>query len=176
MITNEESRCIAEGMAEMTLDALEKKVKEQMGDTPVPEKIAGLGDPIVIEIPDAVEAAKNFDPYPPLDQETVDKTFKIVYPEDCGDSEKWVLYHIVLEYSGLLTSERLVEYATDKDSDFMRREMARELCDVLCRVWVNDMPGGTFMDHRPHVKVDYREYVKGNGGKIIVEFSTEFLH
>jgi len=176
MITNEEAKCIAEGMAEMTLDALEKKVKEQMGDTPVPEKIAGLGDPIVIEIPDAVEEARNFDPYPPLDQDAVEKTFKIVYPEDCGDSEKWVLYHIVLEHSGLLTSERLVEYATDKDSDFMRWEMARELCDVLCRAWVNDMPGGTFMDHRPHVKVDYREYVKGNGGKIIVEFSTEFLH
>lgn len=149
---------------------------KSIGDTPVPEKIAGLGDPIVIEIPDAVEAARNFDPYPPLDQDAVEKTFKIVYPEDCGDSEKWVLYHIVLEHSGLLTSERLVEYATDKDSDFMRREMARELCDVLCRAWVNDMPGGTFMDHRPHVKVDYREYVKGNGGKIIVEFSTEFLH
>lgn len=148
---------------------------KSIGDTPVPEKIAGLGKPIVISC-DAVEAARNFDPYPPLDQETVDKTFKIVYPEDCGDSEKWVLYHIVLEHSGLLTSERLVEYATDKDSDFMRREMARELCDVLCRAWVNDMPGGTFMDHRPHVKVDYQEYVKGNGGKIIVEFSTEFLH
>ena len=48
---NEVARCIAEGMAEKTLDALEKKVKELMGDTPVPEKIAGLGDPIVIEIP-----------------------------------------------------------------------------------------------------------------------------
>ena len=162
---NEVARCVAEGIAERMLDALEKKVKEQMGDTPVPEKIAVLGDPIVIEIPDAVEAARNFDPYPPLDQETVDKTFKIVYPEDCGDSEKQVLYHIVLEYSGMLTSERLVEYATDKDSELLRWEMARELCDVLCRAWVNDMPGGTFMDHRPHVKVDYREYVKGNGGK-----------
>ena len=54
----EVARCIAEGMAEKALDALEKKVKEQMGDTPVPEKIAGLGDPIVIEIPDAVEAGK----------------------------------------------------------------------------------------------------------------------
>lgn len=149
---------------------------KSIGDTPVHEKIAGLGDPIVIEIPDAVEAARNFDPFPPLDQETVEKTFEIVYPEDCRESEKQVLYRIVLEYSGMLTSERLVEYATDKDSELLRREMARELCDVLCRAWVNDMPGGTFMDHRPHVKVDYSEYVKGNGGKIIVEFSTEFLH
>lgn len=169
----EVAKCIADGMAEMMLNAIEKKVKEQTGDTPVPEKIAGLGDPIVIDC-NAVEAARNFDPYPPLDQETVEKTFKIIYPEDTGDSEKWVLYHIVLEHSGLLTSERLVEYATDKDSEFMRREMQREFCDVLCRAWVNDMPGGTFMDHRPHVKVDYNEYV--NGGKIIVEFSTEFLH
>lgn len=176
MNTNEVAKCIARGMAEMMMDALEKKVKAQMGDTPVPQKIAGLGDPIVIEIPDAVEAAKNFDPYPQLDQETVEKTFEIVYPEGCRDSEKQVLYHIVLEHSGMLTSERLVEYATDKDSEFSRREMARELCDVMCRAWVNNMPGGTFMDHRPHVKVDYREYVKGNGGKIIVEFSTEFLH
>lgn len=160
----------------MTLDALEKKVKEQMGDTPVPEKIAGLGDPIVTVIPDAVEAARNFDPYPPLDHETVEKTFEIVYPEGCRESEKQVLYHIVLEHSGMLTSERLVKYATDKDSEFSRREMTHELCDVMCRAWVNNMPGGTFMDHHPHVKVDYREYVKGNGGKIIIEFSTTFLH
>lgn len=149
---------------------------KSISDTPVPEKIAGLGDPIVIEIPDAAEAARNFDPYPPLDQDAVEKTFKIVYPEDCGDSEKWVLYHIVLEHSGLLTTEDIVKYATDPDCDILRRAMACELCDVLCRAWVNDMPGGTFMDHRPHVKVDYQEYVKGNGGKIIVEFSTEFLH
>lgn len=169
------AKCIAEGIAEQALNAIEKKLKGMGEDFSGVEELAGLGKPIVVNC-DAVEAAKNFDPYPPLDQETVDKTFKIVYPEDCGDSEKWVLYHIVLEYSGLLTSERLVEYATDKDSDFMRWEMARELCDVLCRAWVNDMPGGTFMDHRPHVKVDYREYVKGNGGKIIVEFSTKFLH
>ena len=173
---DEVAKCIAEGMAEMTLDALEKKVKKQMGDTPVPEKIAGLGDPIVIGIPDAVEAAKNFDQYTPLDQETVEKTFEIVYPEDCHESEKQILYHIVLEYSGMLTSERLVEYATDPVREFLRREMARELCDVMRRAWVNNMPGGTFMDHRPNVKVDYREYVKGNGGKIIVEFSSKFLH
>ena len=149
---------------------------KSIGDTSVPEKIAGLGDPIVIEIPDAVEAARKFDPYPPLDQDAVEKTFKIVYPEDADDSEKWVLYHIVLEHSGLLTMENVVKYATDPDCDMLRRAMTCEVCDVLCRAWVNDMPGGTFMDHRPHVKVDYQEYVKGNGGKIIVEFSTEFLH
>ena len=166
---DEVAKCIAEGIADGILNALEKKAKKLMGDTPIPEKIAGLGDPIVIVIPDAVEAAKNFDPYPPLDQETVEKTFEIVYPEDCHESEKQVLYHIVLEHSGMLTSERLVEYATDPDSEFSRREMARELCNVMCRAWVNNMPGGTFM-------VDYREYVKGNGGKIIVEFSTKFLH
>jgi len=175
MMTNEEAKCIAEGMAEQALNAIEKKLKGMGEDFSEVEELAGMGKPIVVNC-DAVEAARNFDPYPPLDQDAVEKTFKIVYPEDADDSEKWVLYHIVLEYSGLLTSERLVEYATDKDSDFMRREMARELCDVLCRAWVNDMPGGTFMDHRPHVKVDYQEYVKGNDGKIIVEFSTEFLH
>ena len=172
---DEVAKCIAEGIAEQALNAIEKKLKGMGEDFSEVEKLAGLGKPIVVNC-DAVEAAKNFDPYPPLDQETVEKTFEIVYPEGCGDSEKWVLYHIVLEHSGLLTSERLVEYATDKDSELLRREMARELCDVLCRAWVNDMPGGTFMDHRPHVKVDYREYVKGNGGKIIVEFSTKFLH
>ena len=175
MMANEEAKCIAEGMAEQALNAIEKKLKGMGEDFSEVEELAGLGKPIVISC-DAVEAARDFDPYPPLDQDEVEKTFNIVYPEDADDSEKWVLYHIVLEHSGMLTSERLVEYATDKDSDFMRREMARELCDVLCRAWVNDMPGGTFMDHRPHVKVDYSEYVKGNGGKIIVEFSTEFLH
>lgn len=172
---NEVARCIAEGMAEMALNAIEKKLKLTGEDFSEVEERAGLGKPIVIGC-DAVEAAKNFDPYPPLDQETVEKTFEIVYPEGCRESEKQVLYHIMLKHSGMLTSERLVEYATDKDSEFLRREMARELCDVMCRAWVNNMPGGTFMDHRPHVKVDYREYVKGNGGKIIVEFSTEFLH
>ena len=175
MITNEEAKCIAEGIAEQALNAIEKKLRGMGEDFSVVEELAGLGKPIVISC-DAVEAAKNFDPYPPLDQDAVEKTFKIVYPEDADDSEKQVLYRIVLEHSGLLTSERLVEYATDKGSEFLRGEMARELCDVLCRAWVNNMPGGTFMDHRPNVKVDYQEYAKGNGGKIIVEFSTEFLH
>ena len=175
MMTNEEAKCIAEGMAEQALNAIEKKLKLTGEDFSEVEKLAGLGKPIVISC-DAVEAARNFDPYPPLDQDAVEKTFKIVYPEDADDSEKWVLYHIVLEHSGLLTTENVVKYATDPDCDVLRRAMACEVCDVLCRAWVNDMPGGTFMDHRPHVKVDYQEYVKGNGGKIIVEFSTEFLH
>lgn len=174
-MANEVTKCIAEGMAEQALNAIEKKLKLTGEDFSEVEKLAGLGKPIVISC-DAVEAARNFDPYPPLDQDAVEKTFKIVYPEDADDSEKQALYRIVLEHSGMLTSERLVEYATDKDSEFLRMEMARELCDIMCRAWVNDMPDGTFMDHRPHVKVDYQEYVKGNGSKIIVEFSTEFLH
>ena len=40
---DEVARCIAEGMAEKTLDALEKKVKEQMGDTSIDDVSAGLG-------------------------------------------------------------------------------------------------------------------------------------
>jgi hypothetical protein len=175
MITNEEAKCIAEGMAEQALNAIEKKLKGMGEDFSEVKELAGLGKPIVVNC-DAVEAARNFDPYPPLDQDEVEKTFKIVYPEDADDNEKWVLYYIVLEHSGLLTMEKVVKYATDPDCDMLRRAMACEVCDVLCRAWVNDMPDGTFMDHRPHVKVDYQEYVKGNGGKIIVEFSTEFLH
>lgn len=175
MITNEEAKCIAEGMAEQALNAIEKKLKGMVEDFSEVEKLTGLGKPVVINC-DAAEAARNFDPYPPLDQDAVEKTFKIIYPEDADDSEKWVLYHIVLEHSGLLTMENVVKYATEPDSELQRRAMACEVCDVLCRAWVNDMPDGTFMDHRPHVKVDYREYIKDNGGKIIVEFSTEFLH
>lgn len=174
-MANEVTKCIAEGIAEQALNAIEKKLKLMGEDFSEVEKLAGLGKPIVINC-DAVEAARNFDPYPPLDQDAVEKTFKIVYPEDADDSEKWVLYHIVLEHSGLLTTEDVVKYATDPDCDMLRRAMTCEVCDVLRRAWVNDMPDGTFMDHRPHVKVDYQEYVKGNGGKIIVEFSTEFLH
>lgn len=48
MITKEERKCIADGMAEMMLDAIEKKVKEQVGDAPEVEKLAGIGEPIVI--------------------------------------------------------------------------------------------------------------------------------
>jgi hypothetical protein len=40
---NEVARCIAEGMAEKTMDALEKKVKRQMGDVSEDEMPAGLG-------------------------------------------------------------------------------------------------------------------------------------
>lgn len=40
---NEVARCIAEGMAEQTIDALEKKVKRQMGDVREDEMPAGLG-------------------------------------------------------------------------------------------------------------------------------------
>lgn len=164
-------------LGDFTLNELRKMIfAEVMGETFSEfEERAGLGKPVVINC-DAVEAARNFNPYPPLDQDAVEKTFKIVYPEDADDSEKWVLYHIVLEHSGLLAMEKVVKYATNPDCEMLRRTMACEVCDVLCRAWVNDMPGGTFMDHRPHVKVDYQEYVKGNGGKIIVEFYTEFLH
>ena len=175
MATNEEAKCIAEGMAEQMLDAIEKKLKGMGEDFSEVEELTGIGKPIVLKC-DAVEAARNFDPYPPLDQDAIEKTFKIVYPEGADDSEKWALYHIVLEHSGLLTTENVVKYATDPDCDMLRREMVCEVCDVLCRAWVNDMPGGTFMDHRPHVKVDYHEYANGNGGKIVIEFSTEFLH
>ena len=172
---DEVAKCIAEGIAEQALNAIEKKLKGMGEDFSGVEELAGLGKPIVVNC-DAVEAARNFDPYPPLDQDAVEKTFKIVYPEDADDNEKRVLYRIVLEHSGLLTTEDVVKYATDPDCDILRWAMTCDVCDVLCRAWVNNMPGGTFMDHRPHVKVDYREYVKGNGGKIIVEFSTKFLH
>ena len=40
---NEVARCIAEGMAEQTMDALEKNVKRQMGDVSEDEMPAGLG-------------------------------------------------------------------------------------------------------------------------------------
>ena len=40
---NEVARCIAEGMAEQTIDALEKNVKRQMGDVSEDEMPAGLG-------------------------------------------------------------------------------------------------------------------------------------
>ena len=46
MITNEEAKCIADGMAEQMLNAIEKKVKKQMGDLydETPENIPGLGN------------------------------------------------------------------------------------------------------------------------------------
>ena len=40
---DEVAKCIAEGMAEMALDTLEKKVKRQMGDVSKDEMPAGLG-------------------------------------------------------------------------------------------------------------------------------------
>lgn len=40
---DEVARCIAEGVAEQTVDALEKKVKRQMGDVSEDEMPAGLG-------------------------------------------------------------------------------------------------------------------------------------
>ena len=40
---NEVAKCVAEGMAEQTIDALEKKVKRQMGDVSEDEMPAGLG-------------------------------------------------------------------------------------------------------------------------------------
>jgi hypothetical protein len=57
---NEVARCIAEGMAEMALNAIEKKLKLTGEDFSEVEERAGLGKPIVIGC-DAVEAAKNFD-------------------------------------------------------------------------------------------------------------------
>ena len=57
MITNEEAKCIAEGMAEQTLDAIEKKLKGMGEDFSEVEELAGMGKPIVVNC-DAVEAAK----------------------------------------------------------------------------------------------------------------------
>lgn len=48
MITKEEAKCIADGMAEMALNAIERKAKEQMGDAPIPKDLAGIGEPLVV--------------------------------------------------------------------------------------------------------------------------------
>lgn len=61
MITNEEAKCIAEGMAEQMLDAMEKKLKGMGVDFTEARELAGMGKPIVVKC-DAVEAARNFDP------------------------------------------------------------------------------------------------------------------
>lgn len=35
-------------MAEMALNAIERKAKEQMGDAPIPKDLAGIGEPLVV--------------------------------------------------------------------------------------------------------------------------------
>ena len=80
---DEVAKCIAEGMAEMTLDALEKKVKRQMGDVSKDEMPAGLGKLYFCRVEDLKD---NPDAQPiPLGEAVSIKSGMLTYKED-GDA------------------------------------------------------------------------------------------
>lgn len=132
---------------------------------------------IEIQVPQAFHFG-DFNPWPALDNETVERTFTVVCPDEDDQDECQLLHRIVAAHSGLLTAERLVEWmSTDDKGDYTRHMTEDGLTKALIKAWVEYAPAGTFADHRPHVTIDYREYIKDKEhGKIIVTFSTEFLH
>lgn len=80
---DEVAKCIAEGMAEMTLNALEKKVKMQMGDVREDEMPAGLGKLYFCRIEDLED---NPDAQPiPLGEAVSIKPGMLTYKDD-GDA------------------------------------------------------------------------------------------
>ena len=80
---SEVAKCVAEGMAEMTLDALEKKVKRQMGDVREDEMPAGLGKLYFCRVEDL---KNNPDAQPiPLGEAVSIKSGMLTYKDD-GDA------------------------------------------------------------------------------------------
>ena len=83
---DEVTKCIAEGMAKKTLDALEKKVKRQMGDASEDEMPAGLGKFYFCRVEDLKD---NPDAQPiPLGEAVSIKPGMLTYKDD-GDAKPY---------------------------------------------------------------------------------------
>lgn len=171
-----------------------KNLSEVMKSEPV-EQPAGLGDILFVGTKDAMDdylkkvkegrlgiserrpAWETSESWNALDYETVKRLFTIEYDEDAAPWQIDIIYNIVRMYSGILTAEKTIGMASDKQLRTKYDEDLNALVESMQKTWVNYMPPMYFADHHPKVSIDWRNYVNDREhGKIIVTFKVVGIH
>ena len=134
---DEVSKCVAEGMAEMTLDALEKKVKRQIGDDVFNENPAGLGKLYFCCVEDLKD---NPDVQPiPLGEAVSIKPGMLTYKDD-GDAKP--------DYSAKGFSAAFTGTMEDPSDELMALLKKPLKCDVRLQRQLERMPRKMKKAHR----------------------------
>ena len=169
-----------------------KTMREVMALEPQQE-IAGLSDVIRIGTPQAIDdylkreregkldicerrpAWETADCWNALDYKAFERTFNIVCDEDATAEERGTIGDIVRQFSGVLTSEKVIEWVSDKTLRMKHDEDLNELIKSMRQTWAYRMPPMYFADNRPVITIDWQEYITDRKhGKITVTFKTEF--
>lgn len=112
-----------------------------------------------------------------LDYKTFERIFKMAIDDDASIDERIIVYDIVRQFSGVLTSEKVIGWVSDK---MLRMEHDADLESIIKAMrdtWIYRMPPMTFADHCPVISIDWQQYIDDRKhGKITVTFKTEFLH